>query len=122
MDFLGRTNVFHARIANGRAWLQDMVLEMPAGMSDETAAAHIYVRPHELDIERHVSGQSALRASVSRINPAGSVAKIGLIGSDGADIQVDLSLERFEALRLQLGDSVFVSPKKMRVFVPDYVI
>src|SRR5438445_3901863 len=24
MDFLGRTNVFHARIANGRAWLQDM--------------------------------------------------------------------------------------------------
>ncbi len=119
MDFLGRTNVFHARVANGRAWLQDMVLEMPAGMSDETAAAHIYVRPHELDIERHVSGQSALRASVSRINPAGAIAKIGLLGTDGADIQVDLPLERFETLRLKVGESVYVSPRKMRVFAPE---
>ncbi|HLQ44812.1 MAG TPA: TOBE-like domain-containing protein, partial [Planctomycetaceae bacterium] len=119
MDFLGRTNVFHARVANGRAWLQDMVLEMPAGMSDETAAAHIYVRPHELDIERHVSGQSALRASVSRINPAGAIAKIGLLGTDGADIHVDLPLERFETLRLKVGEAVYVAPRKMRVFAPE---
>ena len=119
MDFLGRTNVFHARVANGRAWLNDMVVDMPAGLSDKTSAAHIYVRPHELDIDRHVSGQSALRASVLRVNPAGAIAKIGLLGTDGADIQVDLPLERYETLRLKLGESVYVSPKKLRVFAPE---
>ncbi len=122
MDFLGRVNVFHARVVDGRAWLHDIPIDIPSGRSSDAHAAQIYVRPHELDIERHANGHPSMPASVSRINPAGSVAKVGLIGSDGADIQVDLPLERFEALRLQLGDSVFVSPKKMRVFVPDYVI
>ncbi len=124
MDFLGRTNVFHARIANGQAWLNDMSLEMPVGMTNKAHAAHIYVRPHELDIERHANGQPALPASVTRINPAGAIAKIGLLGSDGADIQVDLPLERFESLRLIVGETVYVSPKKMRVFAlePEYAI
>lgn len=119
MDFLGRTNVFHARITNGRAWLQDTALEMPAGITGESAAAHIYVRPHELDIERRIGGQSALQARVARINPAGAVAKIGLQSPDGAEIQVDLPLERFEMLRLNLGEVVYVSPRKMRVFAPE---
>lgn len=118
MDFLGRTNVFHARVANGRAWLNEMVVEMPVSLSHQSAA-QIYVRPHELEIDRHISGQSALRASVSRINPAGAIAKIGLLGTDGADIQVDLPLERFESLRLKVGESVYVSPRKMRVFAPE---
>ncbi len=119
MDFLGRTNVFHARIANGRAWLHDMPLEMPTGLSDEIAAAHIYIRPHELDIQRHLKGHPALPANVTRINPAGAIAKVGLIGTDGAEIQVDLPLDRFESLRLKLGETVYVSPKKMRVFAPE---
>jgi sulfate transport system ATP-binding protein len=122
MDFLGRVNVFHARVIDGRAWLHDIPIDIPSGRSSDAQVAQIYVRPHELDIERHANGHPSMPASVTRINPAGSIAKVGLIGSDGADIQVDLSLERFESLRLQPGDSVFVSPKKMRVFVPDYVI
>lgn len=118
MDFLGRANVFHARVSNGRAWLNEMAVDVPAGLPQDSAA-HIYVRPHELDIDRQFNGQSALRANVSRINPAGAIAKIGLLGTDGADIQVDLPLERFESLRLKVGESVFVSPRKMRVFAPE---
>jgi len=81
----------------------------------------LYVRPHELEIERHKNGVPSIEARVSRINPAGAVAKIALATSDG-DIQVDLPLERLEQLALHAGDEVYVSAKKARVFVPEYVI
>jgi len=121
IDFLGNVNVFHGRIEQGRAVLSGLA---PAGRRDETAAErrnHVYVRPHELEIERHLNGSPAIPAAVSRINPAGAFAKIALTTSEG-DIQVDLSLERFEQLGLVPGETVFVSAKKARIFTPDYVI
>ena len=63
----------------------------------------------------------AIAAEVSRINPAGAVAKVALTTVDG-DIQVDLPLERLAQLGLQPGEQVYVSAKKARVFTPDYVI
>jgi sulfate transport system ATP-binding protein len=82
----------------------------------------LYVRPHELEIERHLNGVPAIPAAVSRINPAGAFAKIALTTSEGGDIQVDLPLERLEALALRPGETVYVSARKARVFTPDYVI
>jgi hypothetical protein len=45
-----------------------------------------------------------------------------LKATDGAEIQVDLTLERFHELNLLDGGEVFVYPKNARVFVPDYAI
>jgi sulfate transport system ATP-binding protein len=122
IDFLGNVNVFHGRIENGRAVVAGLALELPPHVDPKAPAANVYVRPHELEIERHRNGAPAMAASVVRINPAGSVAKIGLRGDHGGDLQVDLPLERFEQLQLQVGENVFVSPRKLRVFTPDYVI
>ena len=33
--------------------------------------------------------------------------------------KADWPLKRFEILRLKVGESVYVSPKKMRVFAPE---
>jgi sulfate transport system ATP-binding protein len=121
IDFLGNVNVFHGRIEQGRAVLSGLA---PTGRPAETAAErrnHVYVRPHELEIERHLNGSPAISAAVSRINPAGAFAKIALTTSEG-DIQVDLPLERYEQLGLVPGETVFVSAKKARIFTPDYVI
>lgn len=124
MDFLGRTNVFHARIVDGQAWLQGRPLTLPnhSVTGGDPRAARLYVRPHELDIDRTPEGEPSLRARIARINPAGAVARIGLTGSEGEDIQVDLPLDRFEELNLRVGETVYVSPRRMRVFAPDYVI
>jgi sulfate transport system ATP-binding protein len=121
MDFLGNVNVFRGRIENGHAHVAELALELPGSSPQTMPSANIYVRPHELEIERHRNGTPALAASVTRINPAGSVAKVLLRGGHGGDLQVDLPLERLEQLKLQLGENVFVSPKKVRVF-PDYQI
>jgi len=35
---------------------------------------------------------------------------------------VHISPERFAELRLRIGEEVYVSPRKVRVFLPDYSI
>ena len=65
----------------------------------------------------------ALAATVQRINSAGSVAKIALLADDfEMELNVELSKARYVELALKTGDRVYVSPRKARVFMPEYVI
>lgn len=122
MDFLGHVNVFRGRLEQGRAFLQGVAVDVP-GLDDKASTeAKVYIRPHELEIERERNGVAAMPAKISRINPAGSFAKIVLTAEDGHEIQVDLPFDRFHALQLALGQLVYVLPKHARVFVPDYMI
>jgi sulfate transport system ATP-binding protein len=123
MDFLGNVNVFHGRVQNGKAQVGNMWLDYPDYPHDQPQQATLYMRPHELDIALKQNGVPSMKANVRRVNPTGSLARVGLVavGYD-KDIQVDLSLERFDELKLKPGDTVFVSAKKMRVFLPEYVI
>lgn len=122
MEFLGKVNVFHGRAANGRAVLGGMTFDYPQYTLGEERDATVYMRPHELEIERADRGVHGLAAHVVRTNSAGSVAKVNLKSTEGADIQVDLNLERFRELNLSTGELVHVHPKQARVFLPDYVI
>jgi sulfate/thiosulfate transport system ATP-binding protein len=123
MDFLGNVNVFHGRVQNGRAVLGDIEVECPEYPYQEARAATLYVRPHELDIEHAPNGVASLRARVERINPAGSVARVQLLATDfDLGLNVEISPERYVELGLKTGDTVYVSPRKIRVFVPEYVI
>ncbi|MHB0958386.1 MAG: sulfate/molybdate ABC transporter ATP-binding protein [Pirellulaceae bacterium] len=121
MDFLGHVNVFHGRIEQGRAVLGGAT-ESSSVTRGIPAPTNIYVRPHELHIERKLNGIPAIAASVVRVNPAGSLAKVLLSTLDGRQIQVELPFERFEELALCPGETVYVSAKHVRVFSPDYVI
>lgn len=121
MDFLGNVNVFHGRIEQGQAVLGGLAGAMARQKGGQRSSGHLYIRPHELEIERHVNGTPSIPALVSRINQAGALAKIALT-TDNGDIQVDLPLERLEQLALVPGETVYVSAKKARVFTPDYVI
>jgi hypothetical protein len=40
----------------------------------------------------------------------------------GVPLAVDVSPSRYSELALKTGDTVYVSPRKVRVFVPEYVI
>lgn len=122
MEFLGQVNVFHARVSNGSARVGEMSLDYPNYSNGEERAATVYMRPHELDIKRQRNGAPSLSARVTRLNPAGAIAKVSLRTEEGKDLQVDLHLDRYRELGLQQGDDVFVYPRNPRVFVPDYSI
>ena len=119
MDFLGNVNVFHGRVQSGQAMVGNLEVEYPEYPHAEPQAATLYMRPHELDIALKQNGVPGLRASVQRVNPAGSVARIGLTAVDhDTDIQVDLSMDRYAELKLKPGDTVFVLPKRVRYLCP----
>lgn len=124
MDFLGNVNVFQGRIDRGRAVLGGVSVEVPELDRRSADQANLYVRPHEWDLDRQADGTSRLEAVVARINPAGSFAKVSLTAADGRELQVDLPFERYLELNLQAGETVYASPRRVRVFMPEpeYVI
>ena len=123
MDFLGNVNVFHGRVKDGRALMGALEVDYPEYPHALEREATFYIRPHELDVHRSRNGVASLEARVQRVNPAGAVAKVALVNDEfGVDLNVELSLERFSELDLRTGDTVFVSPRKARAFMPEYVI
>jgi sulfate transport system ATP-binding protein len=83
----------------------------------------VYVRPHELRIDRYSPGLSSREARVVHITPAGSVMKVRLRADEfGLMLNVDVAATEFAELKLTAGDNVYVSPRRMRVFVPEYTI
>jgi sulfate transport system ATP-binding protein len=124
MDFLGNVNVFHGRVHRGRMLIGDLEVACPEYPHEESRPAALYVRPHELELHGTTNGDGTrLQAEVIHLNPAGSMMRVHLLAREyGLPIQVDVPHERSKELALRSGAVVYVSPRKVRVFVPDYVI
>ena len=105
VTFLGNVNLFH-----GRA---------------EDKAARVFVRPHELEIERQPRNGKAVSATVVRIQSAGPLVRVELARTDSAEadtpesalIHVELTHDHYRALALTTGETVFVKVRDARVFV-----
>jgi sulfate/thiosulfate transport system ATP-binding protein len=122
MDFLGHVNIFHGRMEQGRAVLGSRGTVSPETNAQGGGAAAFYVRPHELEIER-VPGDGALAAQVHHINPAGPMVRVQLTAIDsGVPILVELTRERSVELALKSGETVYVLPRQVRYFAPEYTI
>ncbi len=122
MEFLGQVNIFHCRVKEGKASLGELTFEYPGYSGTHEKDAAVYMRPHELSIQKSAGATAGLSACVARLNPAGAVARVHLTLESGDSIQVELSQEKYRQLRLAIGDCVFVYPKNARIFVPDYAI
>src|SRR5437899_2450924 len=123
MDFLGNVNVFHGSVQNGRARLGSLEIAYPDYPHDESRAATAFIRSHELEIVRARNGRPSLEATVTHINPARPVVKVRVYSEAfGVVLTVDVSWERYAELRLRVGDTVWVTPRQLRVFVQDYAI
>jgi sulfate transport system ATP-binding protein len=128
-SFLGPVNVLTGRNVDGRLILSSNTDSDPY-LSHPPVTA--YVRPHELDILPHQpvpsdvdgskSSKIGLRAVVRRCVPVGGIVKITLERSDGAELHVQVTRERFGELSLSVGQEIVASAKEMRVFTEDYSI
>jgi sulfate/thiosulfate transport system ATP-binding protein len=97
--------------------LGGMEMAYPDYPHEESREVQAYVRPHELELARRPHGGSSLKAEVVRVNAAGPVVKVELFSADFAlPLIVALTPERHRELNLVTGDSVYVFPKRLRVF------
>jgi sulfate transport system ATP-binding protein len=130
MDFLGNVNVFHGRVENGRAFWHGIPIDYPDYPHEQSVAARVYLRPHELDIHRAApprhgaapaagGANASLPASVLRVVRGGAVTRVACRphGSD-AELQVDLPAETARVLALEPGEEVAITPRRARVFIP----
>lgn len=130
MDFLGNVNVFHGRVEQGKALLGGLEWDMQTpnshnpGIGSDHSEVRGYIRPHEWDVDRALDTPSVLHGKVMQINPAGGITRLRVQVEDlGINLNIDLTRERYETLKLKSGDIIQVAPKNVRVFVPeDYSI
>lgn len=112
-NFLGNVNFFHYRMGDGKP----QAGEQYAGF----ISPKVYVRPHLLDVDRR-AGENSFRAVVKTINSAGPLVRIEVVSDLNEAIQVEMSQERYQILKIKKGEFVYVTPKEVKVFNDDFSI
>lgn len=121
-NFIGSVNLFHGRVHQGRAQIDGIEFDAPEHADTISSAAVAYVRPHDLDLDRKRSGEQVIEAIVRHVNFIGPLVRLVVAHNGDNPVDVELSRERYEKLKLKEGEKVFIKPKKLKVFVEDYVI
>jgi sulfate transport system ATP-binding protein len=122
LNFLGNVNLFHGRVHQGQASLGGLQLDTPEHAGAEDAMAVAYVRSHDLEIDRSQSDATAMKARIKHIQKLGPAVRVTLTLENGEFIEAELTREQYQNQGLQQGESVFVRPRQVRVFVEDFQI
>lgn len=117
-QFIGNVNLFHSRVHAGIAKVGSLEVEVGEHKHANDAPAFAYVRPHDIEIQREADGKTAFQVVVTNINPIGSIVRLELQRTDSKDyIEAELTRERYRELALQQGETVWVKPRSVRVFL-----
>jgi sulfate/thiosulfate transport system ATP-binding protein len=116
-NFLGNVNLFHSRVEEGKVYLGELPIDLPAESAQDAKSALVFVRPHLLEIEHQRNGGGNFRAKVSHINAAGPLVKVDLMTDWGDPVHVEISHGRYLSLGLKREDEVFIRPRERKVFV-----
>jgi sulfate transport system ATP-binding protein len=127
-EFLGAVNIIQAETVLTMEPAREEA-PLPLDVPGPDGTVLVYVRPHDLDIARERNGKPAWPSRIRRLTRLGGLVRLDLTLADGTALQVQLTRERCLELNLADGDSVFVTPKDMKVFhgehrsfVENYVI
>jgi len=122
MNFLGSVNLFHGRVEGGKAYFGPLAVEYPEHDESPASQARVFVRPHDFALMLQPDGGPCFKAKVVRIHSAGPQVKMELSSDFGQRVDVEVPQDRFHSLHLAVGSEVFVSPRRIRVFLEDYSI
>ncbi len=119
MNFLGDVNVFRGRVADGKVMFASVVLDAPAHQARSASAVRVFIRPHELTLERHPPMVPSLRAEVMAVHAAGPTVRLALRTPTGEQFEAAVAPERFQELNVVAGDVMYVAPRDLRIFTDD---
>ena len=119
-QFLGNVNVFHSRVHGAWAEIgrdagddgdEAPTAEPPAGDRGQALA---FVRPHDIDIESAPMA-GGIEATVQDVHAIGPLVRVELAHASEL-VEVELTRERANALRLQKGQRAWLKPRQVKVF------
>jgi sulfate transport system ATP-binding protein len=77
----------------------------------------LYVRPHDVDIQRDYKGEHGIRVKIEHVFSAGNYGRIALVRADnGETIDAEISRVRLAELGLSPGDEAWVVFRHIRLF------
>ncbi|GAB7389027.1 sulfate/molybdate ABC transporter ATP-binding protein [Bacillaceae bacterium] len=115
--FLGRVNLFHARVEQGRLRIGEAQFEAPPGIPLENGQTIGYIRPHEVEISRSNGSQTSAKAEVRRVSALGPIVRLELEKIDtGELIEVEMSAEKMNQLGVRTGEVLYVDLGKAKFF------
>ena len=119
-SFLGNVNLFHGRVAGGRADVAGANWDVPELPEAAERDAVAYVRTYEVDLARVANGRSAIEAVLRHVRRFGPMVRLELDRvDDGQVIEAEIPRAKFDELGLAQGDKVFVQPRSAKVFAKD---
>ena len=116
LNFLGKVNLFHGRVEDGKLYLGNTPFELPGMAKNNVKSANLYIRPHQFQITRKPMATGSIDSTVQYINPVGAMVKLDLVTDCGDPIQVEVPQEEFAALKINKNDRVYVSPKQVTYY------
>jgi sulfate transport system ATP-binding protein len=109
-SFIGESSVLPVRVEQGRVWLGDHPLDLPAGRFP-TGPAQLYLRPHDVDIIRDKAG--AISGTVAMLRRHGGSRRVELeVGDQGRRIEIELPPDFGQGL----GSPIGVLPRRWRLY------
>jgi sulfate transport system ATP-binding protein len=105
-SFLGRTNQFDGQLDG-------------IGQTHANVPFVSYVRPHDLEVTRcrPEKNQNFLQAVVQHVYALGPIVRLDLKKAEtNVYFEVEMNHERYQELKVQRGDTVFVRPRIVKVF------
>ncbi len=114
-QFLGQVNILPLETIQLGFWDGQRFPSLIPGIA-LPPNAQMYVRPHDMEVQRERNGRPCWGAQIERITPLGAVVRMEL--SIDSDHQIHLELTSDPSLDLDFapGDRVFVTPRHMNVF------
>ena len=120
-DFLGNVNLFKGRLHNGKLTYGQFEINLSEDLHGATHDEAIgYARPHDISIEKEKHTDDTVAATVTHIHLVGPTAQIELKRLDSDEyLEAELQKEQYRALAIQKGDTVYIRPKQLKVFIPE---
>ena len=115
-DFLGDSNRLSGNIADGKIEIAGGIFDMPAGDWKDGDTLLAYTRPHLMMVHRIKVSPVCLNATVRKLYPVGPLVRVELTTVAGDTLVVKITQPRHQALNLQPGEAVFVTPGEMAFF------
>jgi sulfate transport system ATP-binding protein len=122
MKFLGSVNLFHGRIEQGEAIFGPWKIPSHSREYRDGTPARLFVRPYDITILKNQEYNEGTTAIIRHIQSAGPYVKMELEPESGEAVIVEISHERYEALKPEVGEKVLVSLRNARLFTEEYNI
>jgi sulfate/thiosulfate transport system ATP-binding protein len=114
-QFLGQVNILPLETIQLGSRSESPFNSSIPGLTPQSDA-QIYVRPHDLEVQRERNGRPCWSARVERVTPLGGVVRMDLSIEGDHQIQLELISDPSLDLNFAPGDTVFVTPRHINVF------